>query len=43
MIQPQVGHIGTTDTVNREKIIQAGEVATRAKLADIKAAVKAYQ
>lgn len=43
VIQPQVGHIGTTDTVNREKIIQAGEVATRAKLADIKAAVKAYQ
>lgn len=36
VIRPEVGTVGTTDTVNREKIIHAGEVATEQQLAKIK-------
>lgn len=43
VITPHVGHIGTTDTINREAIIDAGAAATREKLAAIKALVKPYQ
>lgn len=43
VIRPQVGHVGTTDTINREAIIQAGETATLAKLDEIKIAIKPYQ
>lgn len=36
VIRPQVGNTGTTDTVNREKIIKAGEIATEQALPKIK-------
>ncbi|MFW2178301.1 MULTISPECIES: patatin-like phospholipase family protein [unclassified Moraxella] len=39
VIRPQVGNVGTTDTVNRERIIKAGETATEQKIAEIKRVV----
>ena len=39
IIRPEVGNTGTTDTVNRERIIKAGEVATMAKISAIKQAL----
>lgn len=42
VIRPEVGHIGTSDTVNREATILAGERATLDKLKQIKAVVKPY-
>lgn len=43
VIRPEVGHIGTSDTVNREATILAGEKATLAKLPAIKMAIKPYR
>lgn len=43
VISPEVGHIGTTDMINREETIQAGEVATRAKIGEIKQKIAKYQ
>lgn len=42
VIRPEVGHIGTTDMVNRETIIHAGEVATNAQMKTIKMVIRPY-
>lgn len=40
VIRPNVGHIGTADLIDREATIEAGEAATKQKLAEIKKALK---